>query len=218
MKTNPSNRNQTLYFDSTYQGLPVMQAHGPMVAEYLRDLHQVIFNALGDYRQVLAFRCDLRFPSGMDASDDVTTNQVISRFIESLKAKIRHHRDLLRQQNGYAHHTSVRYLWAREIGQDGKVHYHCALLVNRDAYFTLGRYDSDQPNMANRIREAWASALGLQPLQAEGLAYFPENPSYHLSRDSLKEIQEFFYRVSYLAKANSKQFGNGCHGFGASRH
>jgi hypothetical protein len=90
-------------------------------------------------------------------------------------------------------------------------------LVNRDAYFTLGRYDSDQPNMANRLNEAWASAIGLQPEQTNGLVHFPDHCTYHLSHDSIAEVGEFFRRASYMCKAQTKQFGNGCHGFGASR-
>jgi len=30
-------------------------------------------------------------------------------------------------------------------------------------------------------------------------------------------IAELFYRASYLCKAATKSYGNGCHGFGTSR-
>jgi hypothetical protein len=216
-QTNPSNRNQTLYFDDTFQGLPVMRGHGPLITEYLEALYQVMCDALADHKRVLAIRLDLRFPHDMEADGDVNTSKTISRFIDSLKAKIRHDRNRAGLQYRYAHNTEVRYVWAREIGQAARVHYHCALLLNRDAYFTLGKYGSDQPNMARRIMEAWASALGLQFDQSNGLVHFPENPVYRFAINTKRDMEEFFYRATYLCKAETKQFGNGRHGFGASR-
>jgi len=52
---------------------------------------------------------------------------------------------------------------------------------------------------------------------AGGLVEIPANPSYRLHRHDMSGMADFFYRASYLCKAATKSYGNGCHGFGASR-
>ena len=188
-----------------------------MIETYLESLCRVVHNTLADYPRVCAFRFDLRFPSTMHAEDELIDNQVISRFIDSLKAKIKHNRMLARQHNRTFHDTKLRYVWAREIGNEDRVHYHVALLCNRDAYFSMGNFVSDIPNMAQRIHEAWASALGLPQGHAAGLVHVPHNAVYRFSRDDPSATADFFHRASYLCKANTKHFGLGHHGFGASR-
>lgn len=217
MSINPYNRNQKLHFEYTYLGFPVFQYKGPLILEYLEILHRVMHQALKAHRRILAIRLDLHFPIEMEASDDVVENRYISRFIDSLKAKVRHNRACAKQVNTYAHDTDVRYVWARETGIEGRVHYHAAILVSREAYFTLGLFVSEEQNMAGRTKEAWASALGLPLDQAQGLVHFPENPVYRFERDTPAEKAAFFYRASYLCKAATKIFGHGTHGFGASR-
>lgn len=216
-QTNPLNRNQTLYFEPTYHGLPVMECNGAMIEDYLQTLHRVIQQALADHPRIFAFRFDLRFPLGMDADDSSITNDVISRFIDSFKAKIKHNRACARMRDPYAHNTRVRYVWTRENNQDHRVHYHVVILLNRDAFFTLGNFSSERTNMATRVKEAWASALGLPVELTTGLVHFPDNPIYHFGAATPEAMAAFFRRASYLCKANTKQFGNGHHGFGASR-
>lgn len=217
VQVNPLNRNQTLMYGSTYQGLPVMTAHGPFVTEYLEALHRTLCKSLQDHPRTSAFRFDLRFPQGYLASDELTSNQVMSRFIASLRAKIEHDRRCARQLYRYAHQTRVRYVWAREVGVDGRVHYHFALLLNGDAYFTLGRFDSEHDNLFKRITSAWASAMDLDERYAEGLVHFPNQPVYRIQASDPQSIADFFHRASYLCKQGTKSFGHGHHGFGCSR-
>jgi Inovirus Gp2 len=218
MQINPHNRNQTLLSDYTYLNLPIMFEKGPMILEYLDALHGVIQKSLSAHKRVCAMRFDLRYPLSMGYDAESFSNEAISRFIESLKAKIRHDRSRARLERPYSHNTDVRYVWARELSREDRVHYHVALLVNRDAYFTLGKFKSSEQNMAGRIIEAWASALRLTPTQAEGLVHFPDNAVYRFELEEPQQLQAFFHRASYLCKVSSKQFGNGQHGFGASRH
>lgn len=218
MQINPFNTNQHLYFENTYRGLPVMQHRGPLVEQYLGTLHRVVYQALYAHRRLCAIRFDLRFPVEMFSASDATTNQVMSRFIESLKAKVRHNRACAKERDPSSPDTDLRYVWAREASQDGRVHYHVAILLNRDAFFTLGHFTSDKPNMAKRIVEAWASALGLPAECSGGLVHFPQNAVYRFDANSQDDLAAFFYRVSYLCKADTKHFGHGHHGFGASRH
>lgn len=211
------NKNHHLYFDGGYHSLPVMSSHYPMVEEYLLVLHGVVSKAIHQYRKVFAFRVDLHLPAETGGNSEVFCNSAVSRFIESLKAKIRHNRAVASKTCSYAHQTKVRYFWVREVGDCGRVHYHVVFLLNGDAFNWLGNYQSSATNMANRVCEAWASALGESVVRAKTLVHFPENPTYLILRDDPDSVAAFFHRASYLCKARTKQYGDGHHGYGASR-
>jgi len=217
MIRHPTNQNLSIYYESTYLGLPLQVEKGPFILEYLHRLHQTTHRAVDQYRRVFAFRFDLRLPSGYISHERLYENEVIDRFIESFKAKIKHNRQLALRENKYAHDSVVRYVWTREVGQQGRPHYHLAVLLNYDAFCSLGIFASGRNNMFNRLQEAWASALGLSADTVRGLVEIPSNPYYVLHRDDNTSIAEFFFRASYLCKMATKSFGNGCHGFGASR-
>jgi len=213
----PTNPNLTLYYENTYQGLPIQFEKGPFIIEYLQCLHKTMTLAIEQYREVFEFRFDLRLPSSHTPQGTAYQNEVIDRFIASFKAKIRHDRAMAIRENKYAHDTVVRYVWAREFGQHGRPHYHLAIFLNKDAYCALGRFKLGRDNMFNRLHEAWASALGLPSDATVGLVEIPDNPYYRMRHDDPASIEAFFFRASYLCKAATKSFGDGGHGFGASR-
>lgn len=212
------NKNHRLYSDGLYQSLPVMNGQYPMIEEYLRALHGVLDKAIHQYRRVFAFRVDLHFPAETGGRHDEFCNSVVSRFIESFKAKIRHNREVASKTGSYTHGTKVRYFWVREVGGCGRVHYHVLFLLNGDAFNWLGNYQSSAANMAHRVWEAWASALGESVERAKTLVHFPENPSYLIMRADPESVAAFFHRASYLCKAKTKKYGFGHHGYGASRN
>ncbi|PTU00118.1 inovirus Gp2 family protein [Pseudomonas sp. HMWF031] len=217
MIRHPSNTNLTLHYEDTYQDFPVQVEKGPFIIEYLNRLNQTVERALTQYPRVFAFRFDLRLPAELELSENAHTNEVIGRFIESFKAKIKHNRHKARQLNKYAHDSNVRFVWAREQGQHGKPHHHLAILLNYDAFNALGKFELGRDNMFNRLVEAWASALCLPVEAVSGLVEIPNNSYYHLRRDDLTGQSKFFHRASYLCKSATKGFGDGHHGFGASR-
>ncbi|MBU0525882.1 MAG: inovirus Gp2 family protein [Gammaproteobacteria bacterium] len=212
-----TNTNLSLHFENNYQGLPVMVQKGPLIRECLDMLYNTAQLALEEHARVFAVRFDLRLPDGKPLPEDACTNKVIQRFIDSLKAKIKHARERSRQVHGSAHNTSVRYVWAREFGQNGKPHHHFVLLLNKDAYCTLGNFNLLSDNMYSRLHGAWASALGLSLDEAFGLVHFPYNAQYKLDRVNAAEFAKFFERASYLCKAATKVFGDNNHAFGCSR-
>lgn len=62
----------------------------------------------------------------------------------------------------------LRYAWVREWNVAGSPHYHLALLLNHDAYFSVGDYSKLQSGdcsydqmLAGRIYKAWGVALGV---------------------------------------------------------
>lgn len=215
----PGNTNLSLTYESMYGALPLMEAKGPFAVQYLDRLYNTLQRALADHPRHFAVRFDLRFPDDPAVrSQYLSDSSVIKRFCGSLKAKIAHDRARAQRQNGRAHDTTVRYVWSREYSNDNIPHYHFLLLLNRDAYWTLGRLGSEQENMANRIESAWASALGLLDTKKRGLIHFCENGVYRVDRaadDSTFEA--LFHRASYLCKAQTKHYGDHSHAFGASR-
>lgn len=217
MLRHPQNHNLRLHDDDTYQGLPVMHEKGPFIREHLERLYSTVHRALDDYPRVFAFRVDLKLPTSGMLPSYAFTNEAISRFLESFKAKIEHSRSMARRNNRYSHDCRVRYVWAREYTMEGRPHYHLVILLNKDAYSVLGHFLSKRSNVFNRLEEAWASALGLSRDAVVGLVHIPENSVYYITRDSWQSQAELFHRASYLCKAATKAYGNGQHGFGCSR-
>lgn len=171
---------------------------------------------------MLAFRVDLRLLQGKDLPDYACTNQVISRFFESFTRKIQYDQDRVRKRNRYARGCNVRYVWARETGESGRPHYHLLILLNRDAYYTVGRLGSARVNMIRRMEESWANALRISDKQVRGgLVHIPEHAEYRVDRnvhpDDEDELPELFYRASYLCKAATKSYGDRQRAYGTSR-
>lgn len=210
------NSNLVLHYAPYYQGLPVQTQKGPLVEDYLYRLKYVTEAALGQYDRVFAFRFDLRFPVNQPPPY-FGDNVVLERFTASVKAKIRHNRNKAQEINRYAHDSTVRYAWCRELGQHGIPHYHWVMLLNNDAFCSLGVFEMGRENLFNRLHEAWASALRLPIESVVGLVELPDHPYYRLQRDDLGSLSRFFFRASYLCKAETKHYGSGVHGFGASR-
>ena len=211
------NMNLSQYFQSEYRGFSVQIDRGPLIHEYLGRLNETIQRSLADHPRTFAFRVDLRFPSVALLLDEAYANAVIERFFASFKAKIEHNRYLARKAYPYAHDTRVRYVWAREIGQQGRPHYHVLILLNNDAFCTLGNYEAGRENMFNRLEEAWASALRMHRSDVHGLVEIPLNGAYLIKRDDVASQAACFYRSSYLCKAATKMWGDGVHCFGSSR-
>ena len=217
MIRHPDNSNLSLHIDHTYKGLPVQVEKGPFIRKYLANLLVTINRSLTHYPRVFAFRVDLRLPAVGSRPEYLCSNEVIERFFASLKAKIRHNRDMARLVNKCTHDSQVRYVWVRELGQQGRPHYHVLILLNRDAFCSLGSFTSGKDNMFNRLQEAWASALCLSEEAVKGLVEVPRNPCYYLDREGGEGLAALFFRASYLCKAATKGYGDGQHAFGCSR-
>lgn len=188
-----------------------------MIPEYLEALDMTLQKAQADYPRLLAIRVDPIIPT--EISDKMTVEDhkwLIKRFIAALKAIIKHDLERRRRSN-WAPDTKVRYVWCREVGINGKPHYHFFLIFNRDAYHTIGKACSLNENLFNRISRAWYSALGVEWNPQEPWIHVPENPMYWIDRDDAESFQRAFYRASYLCKADTKHYGLGLRAFGTSR-
>ena len=216
MKRNPFNSNQEIFNESVFNGMKIQNDKGWLIADYLRKAHLCLMKSLDQYRRVFMLRFDLHLPN--DYPDHLTTdNTLMDKFFASLKAKIRNSQDKKRRDGFRVHDTNLRYIWCRERSNQGRVHYHVAILLNQDAYAHIGEFSLDKENMFTRLHESWASALGIYVNTIVGLIHIPHNPTYCIHRDDITSVEEAFYRISYFCKIDSKDFNSGHHSFGSSR-
>jgi hypothetical protein len=235
-KRHPHNPNLTLHYDPVWDGFEVQADHGPLVKNYLQRIHQTLLEALADYNRLSVMRFDLHFPSSMMWEDSA----VISRFMAALEARLAADINRKKSKGQRTYKCRLRYVWVRERASSKNFHYHVVIFLNRDAYFTLGKIPrlgwqdcGDSPldevglytaevrmNMISRIQAAWASAMGFLPDCADGFVHVPKNAVYHLDRNSSHfwhQLADVIYRLSYMAKADTKCYGEGGNNFGSSR-
>ena len=208
---------------SPWNGYDIQDQYVPLHEGYLFNILGVIQSALRQYPKILVIRFDLRLPEGFDKTDTA----VISRFFDSLKSQI--HEDYLRHvsKGKYVAHCRLRYVWAKELGyrSDG-LHYHVAILLSYKRFCLLGNFDYDeepdltkaQKSMVWRIRKAWVSAT--YQMAKPSLVHFCANGKYVMDRKSPeleKQKRNVFYRLSYLAKVETKETVEG-RTFGCSRN
>lgn len=211
-------RGYTLTTLPSYEGMAVQTQKGPLVLEYLTKLHRTMGLTWNHYPRFVGIRCDLRLPLHGSLSPGMFTNEVISRFVESYKAKIRHNREMA-WRRGIPHDSVVRFCWAREFGQQQRPHWHMLMLLNGHAFNSLGYIGSDRDNMCWRFIEAWASALRMSPEMCVGLVNFDQNFRVHTVSDweDWSGFADLFFVSSYLCKSYSKVFEKGVHNFDCSR-
>ncbi|WP_025153720.1 inovirus Gp2 family protein [Morganella morganii] len=187
--------------------------------EYVQKINSVIRKSLISHSRITAIRIDLRFPkSSITHSEDA---KVITRFFESLKAKI--HADLTRKSKlwGRRCFSEIHYIWVKEIGEtNNKKHYHILLLVNKDIYNGLGNFNQDDVCLGLLIQQAWCSAMNIPHSDNRHLVHFPEKSTYWLNTNSIEienQISALNERCLYLAKHHTKHYGDGERSFGCSR-
>lgn len=204
------NKNLILHNAGTFEGYQVNMNHGPLIQGYLSKSISTLNKSLQSHPRTLVLGFILRVPTGLT----IVRPNAISCFFDSIKAQISHDRKQALLRNQRVHLTDVRYVWAKE--RDGSVfdHYHVFLLLNADAYHTLGSYSADEGNMSARIVKAWASALQLYPECVRTSVQFASPQICHA--ENLEEKQAIVYWMSYLAKAATKNYGDSGRSFGCS--
>ncbi|NOH84677.1 inovirus Gp2 family protein [Vibrio sp. 03-59-1] len=216
-KTNKS-KNLTITKERTYNGYPLYYDKEGLVEEYLEKMEQVLDNALDEHPRSLAVRVDLNLPK--DFNDD--SSEVLTRFFRSLKSQIE--ADMKQKsKSGWCKYRdcSLRYVWAKECCTSTSSHYHVMLFLNRDVYNCLGLLEDGRSNLANRIRTAWKRSVTVSYKGAErAMVHFPTQGVYSVGakKDTGQEVNnKVFYRMSYLAKLRTKNYGKSHKNFGTSR-
>ncbi|MFT6901168.1 MAG: hypothetical protein ACJAXS_001356 [Colwellia sp.] len=211
------NNSLTVYSEEVFQGYIVNQKY-TLAEEYLLRLGKVMDRALDDWSRVMLFHATLKFP---DCYRDIDTpdNQegCISRFIESFKAKLKADYAKKVKSNKTAYQPKVHYAWARERDSSLNDHFHVFIFLNGDAYRGLGLLYSDRPNTSSRITGSWRSAIKLERFDVRGLVHFTNSMTISRnSRDYLDQCDKAFFWLSYLAKIETKQFGDKVKSFSCS--
>ena len=202
----------------------VIKSRGPINETYLNRIKETINKALNEHPRTIAIRADLRLPDFHDGDNPAyfvrSDHEVISRFFASFKAQLSHDQKKRRQSGVRVHHNTLRYVWVRENNQEHKKHFHILIFLNKDTYRFIGEYESSKNAIANMIRKAWTSALGLKPGDSNHLVHFPENPFYILNKNNTNNFTSTYdslhYRASYLAKIETKDYSDGFRCFGCS--
>ncbi|BBK16130.1 inovirus Gp2 family protein [Salmonella enterica] len=200
--------------------------YGSHVKSYKERIIEVINKAVKEHGRTLAIRVDLHDPVILDNGDNIscianTDSGAISRFTNSLKAKLAADEQRKRKEGKRVHRNTLRYAWVREFTQNGKRHFHVFLFLNKDAYYHLGDFNLDEDTLRTMITSAWCSALNLTPEEGQHLVQYPANGKYTLNRDDiLNDIYpgDLLNRIDYLTKVKSKIFDDGNRSFGCSNN
>ncbi|MGE5985831.1 inovirus Gp2 family protein [Klebsiella michiganensis] len=207
--------------------------YGLLNSVYAKRITSTVDNALNQYPRTLAIRIDLRFPDEEERTDCPTQcytgPDVISRFINSVKAQIRADIYRKRKAGKKSLTCNVRFVWVREFNQEGsKKHYHVLLLLNKDAYAWPGRIEQHQDNTFNHsvfymVTQAWIRAIKREYADSKhvGLIHIPPGGFYQLNRNSRyfeDNYEVATARAMYLAKERSKDTSDGYRSFGCSRN
>lgn len=186
-------------------------------SQYQQVFYDVIQDAVSEFPRTLALRVDLRFPRGYQYG---LSNKEVTRFIESLKAKLKV--DCQKKNRRWRRNwvNRLRYAWVREVGErNRRKHYHVLLLLNKDFYYGAGKFDSND-SLAALIQQAWCSALNVDREQYSALANLTKNGMYYLnsnSSDYMQQVTDLLKRMDYLAKDLTKCYDDGYRSIGTSR-
>lgn len=186
---------------------------------YQARIVATVNSALQQHKRITAVRIDLRIPDGYSHAGHLYA--LITRFFESLKAKVT--ADLIRKQKlwGRSLECNLKYVWTREFGPiSGKKHFHVLLMLNKDVYGLLGDFNKEAGNLSAMIRQAWCSALGLPFPAYQQQVHFPSKGTVHIDvnhSDFTQQRQLVLAKADYLAKEATKHYGDGERSFGCSR-
>ncbi|BBI60531.1 hypothetical protein HSBAA_18370 [Vreelandella sulfidaeris] len=213
-KRHPANPALKLFWECRYQNMPVLTHEGPLIENYLEILLRIINQASQDCPRLFAARIDLHFPAqgytGYTGNDNTCIGSFINRFQWELDIA------------GIKFPHKMRYVWCREQVTSVHHHYHLLLLLNKDAYRTLGKYKAtsdDYPehdNLYQRIVRAWSHAINWPEQGTRGLVHATPY-KWIIYRGDQAAFAEVFYGASYMCKAYSKPIGQGMHCFEGSR-
>ncbi|MBB1466739.1 inovirus Gp2 family protein [Vibrio sp. SG41-7] len=211
-----------------FKGLPILGNLNDYNERYLDKTIDTLNHACDENKRVYAVRIDLKMPQAPQELDCLSRDEIvnhcrfrdrlISLFTESLKAKINAMDRRYEKANRRVRPSSLRFIWCRERNTSVDDHYHMVLLFNQEKFHKLGDWEG-RGTLAGMIREAWASALGMDYHNTHGLVHFTKNGGFYLHQGTSKfsrQYEDLFYCLSYLAKKETKHYGEGRRNFGTS--
>jgi len=207
----------TVTHDRTFNGKPLYYHEDGLILEYLEDIDQVLAEALNQYPRLFAVHLHLNLPSHF-RGDYLT---VFARFFRTLELETNELcKDKFTNNTYQYQQTVIRFIWAKECGSTSQ--YHLILLFDRELFHSLGTgRDGWGRFLFKKVRKTWDRVLEAYYRQrCSGLAYSPTNEGFELFSDTEMfplQLNEFFYRMSRLAKPITKHDDNRSTSFGCSR-
>ena len=162
-----------------FEGKTILKSRSGCVIRYLENILNTMDRALLCHPRTMAVRIDLRMPN----SSSVDSQNVIARFISSLKSQITHDIERKIVMGRKVRKCCISYIWVKERETALNSHYHVILFFNKDVYNCLGDFSRDG-NLAGRIKKAWNSDLGSKYGEYDRLVEFTNNGIYHLDSNS----------------------------------
>ncbi|MGM0857471.1 MAG: YagK/YfjJ domain-containing protein [Pseudomonadota bacterium] len=223
-RRHPQNDKLRLLYDDIFYGYSVGQFKGgPLIENYLERALLTLNTATHINYNTFAFRIELRFPKIMPRLPMHDDNEVLARFLRYLRYELK------TAKTKYT--TQIRYIWAREQDNSIKPHYHLMILLNKNAFDSLGIFSTDKNgaysrnNLYHRMMRAWLKAMGFDhdDPRFPKLINVSKNKNTgefwtdNLHRDDWHAMNEAMFMASYLCKAYTKTIGQGMHVFDASR-
>ncbi|TKF21454.1 YagK/YfjJ domain-containing protein [Vibrio kanaloae] len=192
---------------------------------YLTKSKELLDYVTGEHNRVLSFSLIFRFPEGFKQDRDVS---YISRFIRIFQRKVDVTLEERRKRKVRVHHiktgNKVFNIWCRERDSSNNDHYHMFILVSYENFRTLGHYSTSlepKKSLAILVQEAWSDALGISYSDMKGFVQFPPKNNYFRvvqnRPDTKSNYDNLLSRIYYLAKRETKNFGEGIRSFGCSR-
>ncbi|MGJ3448483.1 inovirus Gp2 family protein [Enterobacter sp. PTB] len=205
-----------------------MESYAPFNLYHLQRIEETIDKALATHARITALRIDLHAPlldpDNMKYDEVIfadTDSYVISRFIASLKAKIKACIKAKKKAGIRVHETTVHFVWVREFTSDSsRKHYHVLLLLNKDTFNYVGNFNEDKGTLLTFIHQAWMSALRLNYPDYRHLVHFPRKGCFYVYAKDGKSgevYKNLIYASSYMAKVKTKFHGDNERNFGCSQ-
>ncbi len=213
---------------NTFRGLPV-NTNYQLVECYLSQIHNMMSAAFAQHPRSIVFHAELRFPQTFQCS--MTESDCISRFIASFKAQVDARFKARTKCGSRVHNTAVRYAWCREQSSSKNVHYHIFFFMNGDTFISYGNLLYPlQGQLHYMLNIAWCRALNIEQNPCCGLVHLPgplmgvniNDPNPTKSYDKFMKVEatpleSLAHWISYLAKIDTKQYGQGGRSFGCSQ-
>ncbi|OAJ96110.1 inovirus Gp2 family protein [Vibrio bivalvicida] len=205
----------TITHDRTFNGKPLYYHKNGLILEYLEDIDRVLTEALGQYPKLCVAHFNVRLPSDFDGNHF----EVFSRFFRTLELETNELCLMKYRRRPHQYHqTVIRHVWFKACESTSQ--YHIVLFFDKRLYLCLGKRGEGRSRYLSRVRKAWDRAVETDyGRRCSGLAYSPSDDVYELLKGDEAfplQLNELFYRISRLAKPNTKHADNRSMNFGCS--
>jgi hypothetical protein len=149
----------------------------PVISEYQirRDIMCGTFELLAKFFEKTSKLIAIRLD--LKLKERTLDNQPISHFFKQFKRKLLQH---------YGHCYNG-YVWVREQNTAAAQHYHVALFLD-----------------GQKVRHSQAIKMLASSIWQHGYLCLPQCPFYRIDRNQINRFQALIYRLSYLAKSETK--------------